>query len=44
MFDERKLLEEMRLASTEPGTETFETDQELERQGSPYRQAKQVVM
>jgi len=44
MFDERKLLEEMRLASTEPGAENFETDQELERQGSPYRQAKQVVM
>jgi diguanylate cyclase (GGDEF)-like protein/PAS domain S-box-containing protein len=43
MFDERKLLEELRLSSSEPGGDTYETDQELERQGSPY-EPKQIVM
>jgi diguanylate cyclase (GGDEF)-like protein/PAS domain S-box-containing protein len=43
-FDERKLLEEMRVASS--GTDGYETDQELEQQGSPLPelQRKQVVM
>ena len=45
LFDERKLLEEIRLASADGNVEAFETDQELERQGSPFRQyQKQVVM
>ena len=46
MFDERKLLEDIRLASSEGGVEDYETDQELERQGSPLRQyqGKHVVM
>jgi diguanylate cyclase (GGDEF)-like protein/PAS domain S-box-containing protein len=46
MFDERKLLEEIRLASADGGTDGYETDQELEQQGSPFRQyqTKQVVM
>jgi hypothetical protein len=46
LFDERKLLEEIRLASATPGSEAYETDQELEEQGSPFgqRQGKQVVM
>jgi diguanylate cyclase (GGDEF)-like protein/PAS domain S-box-containing protein len=45
LFDERKLLEEIRLASAEGGADGYETDQELERQGSPLRTyQKQVVM
>jgi diguanylate cyclase (GGDEF)-like protein/PAS domain S-box-containing protein len=45
LFDERKLLEEIRLASTEGEPDTYEIDQELERQGSPNRPyPKQVVM
>lgn len=45
LFDERKLLEEIRLASAEGEPDGFETDQELERQGSPSRSyQKQVVM
>ena len=43
MFDERKLLEELRLASSDPSVDNYETDQDLERQGSPY-QTKQIVM
>jgi predicted signal transduction protein with EAL and GGDEF domain len=51
MFDERKLLEEMRLpppesASLTPGVGAFSTDQDLEQQASPFRQyqGKQIVM
>jgi hypothetical protein len=48
MFDERKLVEELRMASVEGGAEAYERDQdqELERQGSSFRQlqVKQVVM
>jgi diguanylate cyclase (GGDEF)-like protein/PAS domain S-box-containing protein len=46
LFDERKLLEELRLASAEGGAEAYESDQDLERQGSPYGQyqGKQIVM
>jgi diguanylate cyclase (GGDEF)-like protein/PAS domain S-box-containing protein len=46
LFDERKLLEEIRLASAEGGAEGYEADQELERQGSSFQQlqGKQVVM
>jgi EAL domain-containing protein (putative c-di-GMP-specific phosphodiesterase class I) len=51
MFDGRKLLEELRLASAEPapvvgGVEAFSTDQELEQQASPFRQyqSKQAIM
>jgi hypothetical protein len=51
MFDERRLLEELRLASAEPapvvgGVEAFSTDQELEQQASPFRQyqSKQAIM
>jgi diguanylate cyclase (GGDEF)-like protein/PAS domain S-box-containing protein len=46
MFDERKLLDELRLTSTDGGADVYETDQELERQGSPFDpyQNKQVVM
>jgi predicted signal transduction protein with EAL and GGDEF domain len=45
LFDERRLLEEMRLASPEGGEDTYETDQELERQGSPFRtNDKHIVM
>jgi diguanylate cyclase (GGDEF)-like protein/PAS domain S-box-containing protein len=47
MFEERKLLEEIRLASSEGGNDdAYEADQEMERQGSPFRPyvAKQVVM
>jgi diguanylate cyclase (GGDEF)-like protein len=44
MFDERKLLDEMRLASE--GVEGYEGDDDLERQGAPFRvyPGKQVVM
>jgi diguanylate cyclase (GGDEF)-like protein/PAS domain S-box-containing protein len=45
LFDERKLLEEIRLASSEGGADGYETDQKLERQGSPFQSVpKQVVM
>ncbi len=45
LFDERQLLEEIRLASSAGGADTYETDQELERQGSPFQPyQKQVVM
>jgi EAL domain-containing protein (putative c-di-GMP-specific phosphodiesterase class I) len=46
LFDERKLLEEVRAASSEGRAEQFEADQKLEEQGSafPPYQAKQVVM
>jgi diguanylate cyclase (GGDEF)-like protein/PAS domain S-box-containing protein len=47
MFDDRKLLEEIRLAASDGGNDdAYETEQELERQGSPFRpyQGKQVVM
>ncbi|HEY4378948.1 MAG TPA: EAL domain-containing protein [Acidobacteriaceae bacterium] len=46
LFDERKLLEELRLASAQGGAEAYENDQELEQQGSPYGQyqGKQIVM
>jgi diguanylate cyclase (GGDEF)-like protein/PAS domain S-box-containing protein len=46
LFDERKLLEDIRLASSEGAVDSYETDQELERQGSPSFQPlqKQVVM
>jgi diguanylate cyclase (GGDEF)-like protein/PAS domain S-box-containing protein len=45
LFEERKLLEEIRMASAGTEAEGYETDQELEREGSPfvYRE-KQVVM
>ena len=36
LFDERKLLEEIRLASSRTGPDGFQPDQELERQGSPF--------
>jgi diguanylate cyclase (GGDEF)-like protein len=44
LFEERKLLEEIRLASSEGGVEEYET--QLEREGSSFQQlqAKQVVM
>jgi EAL domain-containing protein (putative c-di-GMP-specific phosphodiesterase class I) len=46
LFDERKLLEEVRAASSEGRAEQFEADQKLEEQGSafPLYQVKQVVM
>jgi diguanylate cyclase (GGDEF)-like protein len=45
LFDERKLLEEIRLASAEGGADPYETDTEMEQQGSPFRPTqKQVVM
>jgi diguanylate cyclase (GGDEF)-like protein/PAS domain S-box-containing protein len=45
LFDERRLLEEMRLASAEGVEDTYETDQELERQGSPFASPeKHIVM
>ena len=45
LFDERKLLDEIRLASAEGGGPAYETDQELEQQGLPVRTyPKQVVM
>jgi diguanylate cyclase (GGDEF)-like protein/PAS domain S-box-containing protein len=44
LFDERKLLEEIR-AAAEGGPDSYETDQELERQGSPFKNGpKEVVM
>jgi diguanylate cyclase (GGDEF)-like protein/PAS domain S-box-containing protein len=45
LFDERRLLEEIRLASPNGGEDTYETDQELERQGSPFGTVdKHIVM
>jgi diguanylate cyclase (GGDEF)-like protein/PAS domain S-box-containing protein len=45
MFDERRLLEEIRLASADGVAEGYDADQELERQGSPSRPAgKQIIM
>ena len=45
LFDERRLLEEMRLASADGVEDTYETDQELERQGSPFASTeKHIVM
>ena len=46
LFDERKLLEEVRAASSEGRAEQFEADQKLEEQGSafPLYQVKQVIM
>jgi diguanylate cyclase (GGDEF)-like protein/PAS domain S-box-containing protein len=51
MFDERKLLEEMRLPASEmnaavDGVDGFSTDQDLEQQASPFQQyqGKQIVM
>ena len=47
MFDERQLLEQIRIASAAAGEDGFESDRrELEEQGSPARQyqGKQIVM
>ncbi len=46
LFDERKLLEELRMASANPDADEYETDQRLERDGSSFNQLqeKQVVM
>jgi diguanylate cyclase (GGDEF)-like protein/PAS domain S-box-containing protein len=46
LFDERKLLEDIRAASSEGRAEQFETDRKLEEQGSafPVYQVKQIVM
>jgi diguanylate cyclase (GGDEF)-like protein/PAS domain S-box-containing protein len=45
LFEERRLLEEMRVASADGGVDTYEADQELERQGSPFTgNDKQIVM
>jgi EAL domain-containing protein (putative c-di-GMP-specific phosphodiesterase class I) len=46
MFDERKLLEDLRAASSEGRGEQFQTDRKLEEQGSPFPvyQVKQVLM
>jgi EAL domain-containing protein (putative c-di-GMP-specific phosphodiesterase class I) len=46
LFDERPLLEELRRASAEGEPQGYETDQELEQQGSQFRHydSKQVVM
>jgi diguanylate cyclase (GGDEF)-like protein len=45
LFDERRLLEEMRIASGKEETESYARDQELEQQGAPYRPyPKQVIM
>jgi hypothetical protein len=46
LFEERKLLEEIRIASADGEPTAYETDQELEQQGSQFReyQGKQVVM
>jgi hypothetical protein len=46
MFDERKLLEDLRAASSEGRAEQFQTDRKLEEQGSPFPvyQVKQVLM
>ncbi len=46
LFEDRKLLEELRVASSEGEPNGYEADQELEQQGSQFRQdqGKQVVM
>jgi diguanylate cyclase (GGDEF)-like protein/PAS domain S-box-containing protein len=45
LFDERKLLEEIRMASAEGGSDPYEMDTEMEQQGSPSRPyQKQIVM
>jgi EAL domain-containing protein (putative c-di-GMP-specific phosphodiesterase class I) len=47
MFDDRKMLEEIQLASSEGGADdAYAAEQELERQGSPFRpyEGKQVIM
>jgi diguanylate cyclase (GGDEF)-like protein/PAS domain S-box-containing protein len=46
MFDERKLLEDLRLASSEGRKEPFDSDRKLEDQSAafPIYQVKQVVM
>jgi len=46
MFEERQLLEEMRLASAEGGAEGYQGGDDLEQQGAPFRtyQGKQVIM
>jgi EAL domain-containing protein (putative c-di-GMP-specific phosphodiesterase class I) len=46
LFDERRLLEEMRMASADPNANGLEMDQELEQQGSPFREyrGKTAVM
>jgi diguanylate cyclase (GGDEF)-like protein/PAS domain S-box-containing protein len=46
MFDERKLLEDLRAASSEGRKERLETDREIQEQDSPFPifQVKQVVM
>ena len=46
MFDERKLLEDLRAASSEGRKDRLETDREIQEQDSPFPifQVKQVVM
>jgi diguanylate cyclase (GGDEF)-like protein/PAS domain S-box-containing protein len=45
LFEERKLLEQIRAASSEGEPGGYETEQELEQEGSPFRPyQKQVVM
>jgi hypothetical protein len=46
MFDERKLLDDLRAASSEGRAERFEADRKTEEQNSsfPVYQVKQVVM
>jgi diguanylate cyclase (GGDEF)-like protein/PAS domain S-box-containing protein len=46
MFDERKLLEDLRAASSEGRTEQFEADRKIEEQNAsfPVYQVKQVLM
>jgi diguanylate cyclase (GGDEF)-like protein/PAS domain S-box-containing protein len=45
LFDERRLLEDIRLASGEAAPDIYEQDEELERQGSPFRATgKQIIM
>jgi EAL domain-containing protein (putative c-di-GMP-specific phosphodiesterase class I) len=46
LFEERKLLEEIRRASSGGQAENYETDRQLEEQGSPFQpfHGKQVVM
>ncbi|HEV2620400.1 MAG TPA: EAL domain-containing protein, partial [Acidobacteriaceae bacterium] len=45
LFDERRLLEEIRLASAEGGADVYDPDQKLERDSSPFRTPpKQIIM
>ena len=46
LFEERKLLEEIRRASSGGQAENYETDRQLEEQGSPFQpfHGKQIVM